>query len=152
MEWYPSQEDLYKEHTAGAQTTDQGAPQGLLDTPPYLLVYPVPDAKNTLGAFSAAGEYQILVTYRARADTLAEGSDETNSFTNDPDLALYLEDYATGQALLFNENYDKANTYLLKAQAHRLRAKRMDKRRRFQSYKHTPRRDVHASRNQRRAV
>jgi hypothetical protein len=152
MEWYPSLEDLYSEQTAGLQTTDQGSPKGLLETPIYLLVYPPPDANNTLGAHSAAGEYEVVIPYRARAATLTVDGTITNFFTSDPDQALHLEDYASAQAMLFNRDIQNAQLYLAKASAHLLRAKRLDKKGKSQFIKITPRRDVHARRTQRRAV
>jgi hypothetical protein len=152
LEWYPSIEDLYKENTAGLLTTDQGTPKGIYETATHLLVYPPPDANNTLGAHSAAGEYEVLVPYRARAATLSVAGTISSFFTTDPDQELHLTDYASAQAMLFNRDIQNAQLYLAKASAHLLRAKRLDKKRKAQFIKITPRRDVHASRKQRRAV
>jgi len=151
-EWSPSIQDVRKDYKQSAATTNRGKPRTLWEQSSRIYVYPTPDAENPVGTYSIAGEYNILIPYRARADVLVAGSSITNFFTADPDLALYLEDYATGQAMLFNRDFDNANVYLLKARGHALRAKRMDKQRRFQSYRHTPRRDVYASRRQSRAV
>jgi hypothetical protein len=152
LEWYPSWEDIYKENTAGLAATDRGAPRGLYESADYIFVYPPADANNTLGAFSAAGEYQINVPYRARAATLTAAGTVSNFFTTDADQALHLEDYASAQAMLFNRDIQNAQLYLAKAAAHLLRAKRLDKKRKSQFLKITPRRDVHARRTQRRAV
>jgi hypothetical protein len=152
VEWAPSLQDARKDYTSDISTSTGGSPKTLQELQGSVRVYPTPDANNPLGTHSSAGEYHLIIPYRQRAVTLAVGSEETIFFTVDLDLALHLEDYASGQAMIFNRDFDNANAYLLKAQGHALRAKRMDKRRRFQSYKHTPRRDVYASRNQRRAV
>jgi hypothetical protein len=152
MEWYPSIEDLYREHSAGVLATDQGAPKGIFESAVYLIVYPPPDANNTLGVHSSAGEYEVVVPYRARASTLTVSGAVANFFTTDPDQVLHLTDYASAQAMLFNRDIQNAQLYLAKASAHLLRAKRLDKKRKSQFLKLTPRRDVYASRHQRRAV
>jgi hypothetical protein len=115
-------------------------------------VYPVPDGNNPIGSWSSAGEYNLVIPYRARAEVLTAAGTITNFFTTDADQALHLEDYASAQAMLFNRDIQNAQLYLAKAAAHLLRAKRLDKLRKSQSIKITPRRDVHASRKQRRAV
>ncbi len=157
MEWIPSRNDAAKDYSEDTATAARAAPKGLLELPGTadvndLLVYPFPDAGNTLGIKSSAGEYEIHVPYHATDTVLDEGSSQNNSFTRDVNLALYLTDYATGQAMIFNSDFDKANTYLLKAQGHLRRAKNIDKRKKFQNVTFTPRRDVHASRRQARAV
>jgi hypothetical protein len=63
-----------------------------------------------------------------------------------------LEDYASGKALLFNRDKDNAATYFVQARENLLDMKRLDKTARAKDFKFTPRRDVHASRRQRRAV
>ena len=54
--------------------------------------------------------------------------------------------------MIFNHDYENGQMYLTMAQRHKQRAKRIDKRRMIQFLKLTPRRDVNASRRQRRAV
>jgi len=157
MEWIPSRRDASRDYSADTATSARSSPKGLLELPGTanvndLHIYPYPDAGNTTGDFSTAGEYEIHIPYHAIDTVLDDGSNQTNFFTADVNLALYLTDYASGQALLFNSDFDKANTYLLKAQGHKLRAKRLDKHSKFQNVKWTPRRDVYASRRQARAV
>ena len=152
MEWAPSEQDVAKDFTAGVLATDRGRPRRILETDTQLLVYPPPDASNTLGAFSAAGEYSVATPHYAKEPTLEASGSTTNKFTADPNLALYLEDFASGQAMLFNRDLDNGQVSLLKAQRHLQRAVRLDKRRRAQFLRLTPRRDSHASRKQRRAI
>lgn len=152
MEWAPSELDVAKDFTAGLLTTDRGRPRTILETDTQLLVYPPPDASNTLGAFSSAGEYSIATPHYAREVVLEATGAITNKFTADVNLALYLEDYASGQAMIFNRDLDNGQVYLLKAQKHLSRAKSTDKRRRAQFLRLTPRRDSYASRKQRRAI
>ena len=67
-------------------------------------------------------------------------------------MQLYLQDYASGKALLFNRDYEAGQVKLMEAAAHLMREKRKDKRRKSQFMKLTPRRDVRASRRQSRAI
>ncbi len=152
MEWIPSEQDVFKDHTFGLLTTDRGRPIGLQETASSILVYPPPDANNTLGVSSAAGEYEIVIPYRKREEKLSAGGTTSNFFTTDPDLSLHIIDYASGKAMLFNRDFNNGQLFLTTAQAHLLRAKRLDKKRKSQFMKFTPRRDVFASRRQRRAI
>jgi hypothetical protein len=152
MEWSPSELDIAKDFTAGELVTDEGQPDTLFESGADILVYPPPDMKNTTGAFSTAGDYSIKIPYYAREDVLVEGADEENLFTKDANMVLYLEDYASGLAMLFNHDNENGQVYLLKAKVHFNRAKKTDKRKRAQFLRLTPRRDSHASRRQRRAT
>lgn len=149
MEWEPTTEQLNKEFSAGLLERDRGSPKVLIESPTQLLVYPPPDARNTLGAFSVAGEYQIVLVYRARATTLTLAA-QSNRFTTDPNLALYLEHYATAQASMFNHDPNGA-THLVIAQAHLRDAKRLQKQRSANKLRLWPRRDVYGARRQRRS-
>jgi hypothetical protein len=150
VEWAPSLQDVRKDYSSNPEAT--GSPKALWEQQGWLNVYPVPDANNPVGGWSAAGEYTLIIPYRARAEILTAAGTVSNFFTTDADQALHLEDYASAQAMLFNRDIQNAQLYLAKAAAHLLRAKRLDKLRRSQYIKITPRRDVHASRKQRRAV
>jgi hypothetical protein len=152
MEWGPSVEDVYKDFSASQLEQDRGAPDTLLEGASQLIVFPPPDASNSLGAYSAAGEYSILVPYIKRHAILSVTGTTENAFTSDPDCVLYLEDFASGKAMLFNRDFENGQMSLTMAQRHKQRAKRIDKRRMMQFLKLTPRRDVNASRRQRRAI
>jgi hypothetical protein len=150
MEWLPSLQDARKDYAVDRSVNNRGDPEALLEDEDAITVYPVPDEGNSLGNYSAAGEYQIVIPYLKRAAVLTEGA-PTNFFTEDGDLSLYLEEYASAKAMLFNRDVDNAGVSLTMSAGHMLRAKRLDKKRRSQFIKLTPRRDVHASRRQRRA-
>jgi hypothetical protein len=152
LEWIPSEHDSAKDHPYSSDESYRGAPVSLEERATKVFVYPLPDLSNPIGEFSIYGGYEIVIPYRAQEETLADSGTTSNWFTSDFDQALHLEDYASGQAMLFNRDFDNANVYLLKAQGHLLRAKRMDKFQKFQHFKLTPRRDVYASRRQARAV
>jgi hypothetical protein len=150
VEWAPSLQDVRRDYSSHADAT--GSPKTLREEQDRVWVYPTPDENNPIGVWSSAGEYNLVIPYRARAEVLTAAGTITNFFTTDADQALHLEDYASAQAMLFNRDIQNAQLYLAKAAAHLLRAKRLDKLRKSQSIKITPRRDVHASRKQRRAV
>jgi hypothetical protein len=156
LEWIPSIQDAMKDYPNSVAAVDRGPPRGLLETGEassvIINVYPSSDQGNTLGTHSAAGEYDVRIPYRKRQATLAVTGTTENAFTRDANLRLYLEQYASGKALLFNHDTENAQIALLQAQEHLKRAKRTDKRRKSQFIRFTPRRDVHASRRQRRAV
>jgi len=158
MEWLPSRQDASKDYSEDTSTTARSSPKAILEVQGSasgrndIEVYPYPDASNTTGTFSAAGEYEVHIPYHARGATLVTGGTETNFFTVDLDLQLYLEDFASGKALLFNRDYDNGQVWLLQAQRHIQRAKRLERERKSHFMKITPRRDVHASRRQRRAI
>lgn len=152
MVWGSSFLQLRKDYPQSNDVGYRGRPALLYENINSISVYPASDGDNTIGSFSADGEYDVIIPYRRSEPVLTATTPQTNFFTEDVNLALHLTDYCSGQALLFNSDFDKANTYLLKAQGHLLRAKRLDKRGKAQSIKFTPRRDVYASRRQPRAV
>lgn len=152
MEWLPSLHDVRKEHPQYTSTDSRGRPNGLWEQAAQIDVYPTPDAENELGDYSIAGEYEIIVPYRKREATLVSGGTETNFFTDTLGHQLFLQDYASGKASLFNRDIAGSQLFLSQAANHLKREKRMDKRQRLQYLRITPRRDVHASRRQRRAI
>ena len=156
LEWIPSIRDAMKDYTESVAENDRGAPKGLLESGEpgavTIDVYPAADLGNTTGTYSANGEYKVKIPYRKRQATLEVTGTAENAFTRDANLRLYLEQYASGKALLFNHDTENAQIALLQAQEHLNRAKRADKRRKSQFIRFTPRRDVYASRRQRRAV
>ena len=157
MEWIPSRDDASKDYSEDTAISARGAPKGLLEVRgtgtgiPDWHVYPFPDASNTLGIKSSAGEYEIHIPYHGRDPVLSVSGNQTNFFTNDVDLQLFLEMWASGKAMLFNRDLENGQVALLEAREHLLRAVRLEKRRKSQSIKFQWRRDVRASRKQRRA-
>jgi hypothetical protein len=149
-EWAPTLQDVRKDYRSGSEGA--GSPKTLHEQQGWLNVYPTSDENNPVGTWSSAGEYNLIIPYRSRAEILTTEGTTTNFFTTDADQALHLEDYASGQAMLFNRDIQNGQVYLTKAAAHLLRAKRLDKKRQIKSMKLTPRRDVNASRKQRRAI
>jgi hypothetical protein len=147
MEWAATTLVYRKDYPSVAQT---GSPKYLFEFSNRIHVFPASDENNVIGDFSDAGEYTIVITYRMSAEQLIYPA-ANGFFTNDANLVLFLEDYATGQAMLFNRDIENAQIYLLKSRQHLLRAKRLDKLGKGQSIRFTPRRDVYASRRQRRA-
>jgi hypothetical protein len=152
LEWIPGIEDARSIHPQYTATSAKGPPRGLLETASQISVYPKPDAENPLGTYSSAGEYEIIVPYRKREAVLSAGGTTTNAFTTDPSFQLFLENYASGKAMLFNRDIANGQLSLQQAQDDLVTMKRTDKQRKGQFLKITPRRDVHASRHQRRAV
>jgi hypothetical protein len=152
MEWASSslvyRKDIPHSHDEGSR----GSPQYLFEDANAIWMFPVADASNIIGHHSAVGEYQILIRYRKSDTVLNDTTNQENFFTGDANLARFLEDYASGQAMLFNKDFDNANTYLMKAKGHFLRAKRLDKAGKMQHFTLAPRRDVYASRRQARAT
>jgi hypothetical protein len=159
MEWIPSLKDAMKDYSLDTATSARSAPSALHEISdgiggvlPDLNIYPLPDESNTTGVYSAAGEYEIHIPYRQRAGLLQTTGTTNNFFTDTPGFQLFLEDYASGKAMLFNRDSNNAQVSFVQAQGHLQREKRIDKRRRAQYLVFTPRRGVHASRRQRRAV
>lgn len=159
VEWIPSTRDARKDHSASVAIEDRGRPVGIQEiyaasgaSPYRFQIYPIPDQSNTTGTYSALGDYQLEIPYRRKAPALVADSVLENFYTEVPNLALFLTDYASGKAMLFNRDFENGQTYLLMARAHLVRETQLDKRRRTRDIKITPRRDVHASRRQRRAI
>ncbi len=152
MEWSPTIHDLYDQHSANTAADYRSAPASLFELAGNILVYPTPDASNSLGFFSADGEYQVLVPYISSHAVLAVTGTTSNPFTDDLDTALYLEEFASGKAMIFNRDFENGQMYLTMARRQFQRAKRVDKQRKIGTLRFTPRRDVYAQRKQRRAI
>ncbi len=158
MEWTPSLNDRAKEYIDSTNSDYRGAPRSLMLTlatssvPGAIEVYPKPGLQNTLGDFSAAGEYEIHMPYHSRGALLSVAGTQTNYLTRNEDLATYIEEFASGKAMLFNHDYDNGNIMLLQAKATLAEAKKIEKARKVPVLEWVPRRDVGASRRQRRAV
>ncbi len=155
LEWLPSLNDRAKDYIESTNSDHRGAPKALMLVtsssylPARIMVYPKPDAGNIIGEFSTAGEYAIRVPYHSRGQTLST-STQTNYLTENPELALFLEEWASSKAMLFNHDYDNANAMLVQAVATLKEAKKIEKKRKVPILRWTPRRDVHARRQQRR--
>jgi hypothetical protein len=66
LDWIPTLEDAMKDYNVNTASTAYDRPRGLLEVkpasigaPPQFHVYPLPNAANTLGVYSSAGEYEI---------------------------------------------------------------------------------------------
>ena len=149
MEWLPTIEDFALNFGAGSAVSDRGRPRAIIEDKTALLVYPPPDNQNTLGPLSVAGEYQVVVTYLSRQNTLAL-TQQTNFLTLDPNIALFLEHYTTAQAMIFNHDPNSA-THLVIANAHLRDAKEAWKAGPLNRLKIWPRRDVYGRRRQMRS-
>jgi hypothetical protein len=159
MEWLPSLSDRAHEYKEIASVEYRSSPKALkLDQSTVsgkvatIRVYPAPDASNIVGTYSTAGEYEVHIPYHSRGELLEVGGNLTNYLTENPDLATYIEEWAAGKAMLYNHDYDNGNLMLLQAKATLMEAKKIEKKRKVPVLEWTPRRDVHASRRQRRAV
>ena len=159
MEWLPSLKDRSKEYIDSTDSDYRGAPRALMlgltassEVPAAINVYPKPGLQNTIGDFSTAGEYEIHIPYHSRGALLSDGGNDTNYLTENDELALYLEEFASGKAMLFNHDYDNGNIMLLQAKATLADAKKIESARKVPVLKWFPRRDVGASRRQRRAI
>jgi hypothetical protein len=147
MVWASSVLQFRKDYPS---TESMGPPEYLYEYDNRIMSFPASDGKNVIGDFSADGEYTVVIPYRKTATPLVGGT-STSFFTNDANLELFLENYASAQAMIFNRDRDNGALYLAKSQADMLRAKRLDKLGKVQALQFTPRRDVFASRRQRRA-
>jgi len=161
MEWLPSISDRAKEYIDSSNSDYRSSPKALrivrrpvtAGSPGRIEVYPRADASNTIGEFSVAGEYKIRAAYHSRGALLeVGGSIQTNYLTENEDLALYIEEWASGKAMLMNHDYENGSAMLLQAAATLKEAKKIEKKRKVPVLRWTPRRDVHASRRQRRAI
>jgi hypothetical protein len=158
MEWLPSINDRADQYNESTDSDLRGAPRALflvynaLGLPASIEVFPKPGDQNTIGEFSVAGEYEIHIPYHSRGVLLSGGGNQENYLTKNEDLALYIEEFASAKAMLFNHDYKNGEIMLVQAKATLKEAKKIEKRRKVPVLKWTPRRDVHAPRRQRRAV